>query len=425
LSAAVERSEAPAAENFGYGLGPAEHGRMHLPQSADSGVPRPSAVGGEFDLQDFYRPFTLDEITPENMQSWPYYRHVSAHWDEYVTTSTEEIIPAPNPVGLDPDGGFDLNGEFRAGKSYLQSLIETQAKGFVVLKDNNILAEFYANGFNVGEANLLQSAAKTFAGVVTHRLLDEGALSADATVDSVLPGFGETTIGGATVQQVLDMTSGAPTLLDFHTPGTLAYQWEVEIGLKGGQTCGHLAAIKAAPKVAAPGAAWNYTDMNTDTLALLGEHVTQRSYVELLSELFADFGATAPGSIAVASDGVASPCYGISTTTRDYALFHQWLAERNGPESYYESAMDVSKDQITTTNELGAKAFPGTTYGSQTYFIERENVLHSSGSFGQLGFSDMDAGIAIATHQDWANNAELAKFEESRSRATAIIKALR
>jgi hypothetical protein len=37
------------------------------------GAPMPSAFSGTFDLQDFYRGFTLEEITPQNMQRWPYY----------------------------------------------------------------------------------------------------------------------------------------------------------------------------------------------------------------------------------------------------------------------------------------------------------------------------------------------------------------
>ena len=126
----------------------------------------------------------------------------------------------------------------------------------------------------------------------------------------------------------------------------------------------------------------------------------------------------------ITADGTASPCYGISATTRDYALFHQWIAQRKAPTSYYASAMDTAKD-LMRAHQLAAETFPGTTYGSQTYFMTNENVRHSSGSCGQIGASDMDTGTAGAMNADWANNAEPKKFEESRARAVAIIKALR
>ena len=385
----------------------------------------PSAFGGLFDEQDFYRGFWLDDITPQNMQRWPYYKYVSARWPDYCLTQTQPINAAIEPARLEAGERFDLNSEFRAGKTFLQSLIDTQVKGFVVLRDDKLLAEFYDNGFNLGDANLLQSASKTFTGVVTHRLADAGMLALDAVVCEVLADFEGTAIGAATVQQVLDMTSGIRTLLDFHTPGSRDQQWEIEIGLQPGARGGHVAAIKSAQQAAEPGMAWNYSDKNTDALALLAEQVSGRPYVELLSELFDEFGANSAGSIVVSDDGAASPCYGISMTTRDYALFHQWIAQRSAPPSYYASAMDDSKALITSTNPLAAQIFAGTTYGSQTYYMVADDVLHSSGSYGQIAMSDMQAGTVVAMHADWANNAEPDKFEESRSRAIAIINALR
>jgi CubicO group peptidase (beta-lactamase class C family) len=385
----------------------------------------PSAFGGSFDLQDFYRGFNLGEITPENMQSWPFYRYVSAHWPDYVQTSSRPIPPSSNPAALSLGELFDLNAEFRIGKSYLQSLIDTQVKGLIVLRDNKILAEFYNNGFNLGSTNLLQSASKTLAGVVTHQLIDAGSLAIGALVHTILPGFAGTTIGEATVQQVLDHTSGAHNLLDFHTSGTPDQQWEVEVGLQAGSASGHRQAIYDAGKAADPGIAWNYSDKNTDTLGLLAEQVTGRRYDELLADLFDAFGANDAGSIALTTDETTSPCYGISMTIRDYALFHQWVAQGHAPASYYASAMDVSKDKITTTNELAAEIMLGTTYGSQTYYLTAHNVLHSSGSFGQIAMSDMQNGTVVAVFSDWANNAETKKFEETRARAVSIIKALR
>lgn len=385
----------------------------------------PSAIGGVFDLQDFYRPFTPDDITPEDMQRWPFYRHASMHWPDYVQTSTVPIPPSNDPEPLEKGEPFDLNAEFRIGKSYLQSLVDCQVKGYVVMRDGRILAEFYDNGFNLGDENLLQSASKTYAGVITHSLIDAGAIEAETRVGRVLPDFDGTTIGEATVQQVLDMMSGARTLLDFHTPGTSDQQWEVEIGLQAGVSEGHVAAIKAAGKAAGPGTAWNYTDKNTDALALIAEAAAGRSYVDLLRDLFDDFGANDAGSIVLSAEGTPCPCYGISTTTRDYALFHQWIAQGRAPDSYYASAMDPLKDHIRTTNPAGALLMPGTNYGSQTYFLTDAEVLHSSGSFGQVGMSDMETGLAVAMHADWAVNCEPLKFEESRARGVAIINALR
>ena len=387
----------------------------------------PSAFGSGFDVQDFYKPFTLEEITPENQQKWPYYKYVSAHWDDYALHGTEKISRSTKPAKLtiaEDDERLDMNSEWKDGKTFIESLVGTQVKGFVVMKDNKILAEFYDNGFRADETNLLQSASKTFAGIIINQLIDDGLLDPSAKIEKYLEEFKGKSIGAATVQQVLDMTSGLPTLLNFHTPGHPDQQWEVEIGLQQGKTTGHRENIKATIATAKPGEAYNYSDMNTDTLGLLAENVSGKKMPELLSDLFDAFGANNDGSIALTSDGTTSPSYGISISARDYALFQQWIAQRKAPKSFYLSTMDTSKTKFGE-NDTGKLLGGNLTYGSQSYYLYEHDVLYSSGSYGQIGYSDMQDGIAVIFLQDWAVNAELEKFFECRDRALAIISHLR
>ena len=387
----------------------------------------PSAFGSGFDVQDFYKPFTLDEITPENQQKWPYYKYVSAYWDDYALHGTAKIKRSVKPAKLvvaEDDERLDMNTEWKDGKTFIESLQATQVKGFAVMKGNKILAEFYDNGFKADDTNLLQSASKTFAALVIHQLIDQGLLDPNAKVESYLKDFKGSDIGIATVQQVLDMLSGLPTLLDFHTPGHPDQQWEVEIGLQQGKSTGHRNDIMSTRATAKPGEAYNYSDKNTDILGLLAEQVSGKKFPQLLAELFDAFGANYGGSIALTSDGTTSPSYGISITARDYALFHQWIAQGKAPKSYYASAMDTSKTKFGE-NEAGKLLGKGITYGSQSYYLHEHDVLYSSGSFGELGYSDMKSGVSVVYLQDWAVNAELEKFFETRDRALAIIYHLR
>ena len=171
----------------------------------------PSAFGSGFDVQDFYLPFERGDITSENQQKWPYYKYVSAHWDEFAAHGTAKIRPSKNPAKLKlAQDRLDLNTEYEDGKSFIDSMVDTQVKGFVVLKDNVILAEFYDNGFNLTDTNLLQSASKTYAAILVHQLVDTGKIKLDAKVASILPDFKGSSLGAATVQQVLDHTSGMP-----------------------------------------------------------------------------------------------------------------------------------------------------------------------------------------------------------------------
>ena len=385
----------------------------------------PSAFGSGFDVQDFYKPFKRDDITPENQQKWPYYKHVSAHWDEFALHGTAKISPSKNPAKLKlAQDRLDLNTEYEDEKSFLDSMVDTQVKGFVVLKDNVILAEFYDNGFNVTDTNLLQSASKTYAAILVHQLVDAGKIKLDAKVETILPEFKGTSMGVATVQQVLDHTSGMPQLLDFQ-PGALGQLMEIEIGLQGGKPRGHRALIKETKANKKPGETWQYSDMNTDALGLLAEKASGKKLPELLSNLYETIGANHEGLIALSSDGTYSPCYGISTSTRDYALFHQWIAQGKAPKSYYASVTDVEKSKFSKTNPLANSTFPGVEYGSQSYYIEKNDVIYSSGSYGQQGYSDLKTGLSIVFLSDWAVNWEVAKGNANRERAIAIINHLR
>ena len=107
-----------------------------------------SAFGGGFDVQEFYKPFTLQDITPANMEKWPYYKYVSANWDDYAIHGTAQISKSNSPAKLIIDYKLDMNSEFQNGQSWIESLQSTQVKGFVVMKDNHVLAEYYDNGFN-------------------------------------------------------------------------------------------------------------------------------------------------------------------------------------------------------------------------------------------------------------------------------------
>src|SRR5210317_1088099 len=126
------------------------------------GVAQPSAFGSGFDVQDFYKPFTIADITPENMQSWPYYKYVSANWDVFAIHGTSKVSRSTNPIKISIGESLDMNTEFDDGMTWIESHQSTQVKGFVVMKNNKILAEYYDNGFNVDQTNLLQSASKTF-----------------------------------------------------------------------------------------------------------------------------------------------------------------------------------------------------------------------------------------------------------------------
>ena len=388
----------------------------------------PAQAETKVTLNDFYRPFTLSEITPKNMQAWPYYRYTSMNWDEYGLFGTASIMAAKSPAKLSvADTPFDIQQEFREGQTFVESLTATQTKGFLILKDNVILGEFYDNGFSREQTHLLQSSSKTYAGIIASKLIDEGLIDPSRTVESYLADFKGSKIGKVKVQHVLDMQSGLLPAVDYHVPGGEAFMFEIEQGLKPGDPTGHRKAIINTKTQDEPGEVYNYNDKNTDLLAILAAEVTGQPFNKLLSELFNDFGATSNGSIALSVDGTASPSYGISCTLRDYALFHQWIAQGKAPKSYYRSIQNLDKDLLSKSEKgKGLAAAFGTpvVYGSQTWVLPEHQALFSMGSYGQDGFSDLESGISVVFMQDWEDNGVTEKLVDTVARALFVIEKL-
>ena len=84
---------------------------------------------------------------------------------------------------------------------------------------------------------------------------------------------------------------------------------------------------------------------------------------------------------------------------------------------------DVDKSRFSETNPLAKSSFPGVEYGSQSYYIAENDVIYSSGSYGQQGYSDLKTGLSIVFLSDWAVNWEVAKGNDNRGRAIAIMDA--
>ena len=85
--------------------------------------------------------------------------------------------------------------------------------------------------------------------------------------------------------------------------------------------------------------------------------------------------------------------------------------------------MDPSKTKFQE-NEIAQLLGEGITYGSQSYYLQELDLIYSSGSYGQIGYSDMKSGVSVIFLQDWAVNAEVDTFFETRDRAIAVIQYL-
>ncbi len=89
-----------------------------------------------------------------------------------------------------------------------QALAETYADGVVVLHRGRIVFERYFGALEPHKQHIAMSVTKSFTGVLAGILVAEGKLDPAAPVRVYVPELESSAFGDATVQQVMDMTTG-------------------------------------------------------------------------------------------------------------------------------------------------------------------------------------------------------------------------
>ena len=224
-------------------------------------------------------------------------------------------------------------------------LDETYTDGFLVLKDGRIAYERYFNGMTERTLHLSQSVAKSVIGTVFGILAGRGVVDPARPVTDYLPELAATGWAGASLQHVLDMTSGVRFSEEYTDPYSDIGQVDVASRLEAG-AAGHRpefplagAYVGADPALdrsrrGRMARAFEYRSIESDVLAFVMERVTGKRLAELVSEeLWQKIGADESACFTVDSAGYALADGGFNATLRDYGRFgltdpRQWRRHR-------------------------------------------------------------------------------------------------
>ena len=94
-------------------------------------------------------------------------------------------------------------------------LTQTYCDGVCVVHRGRIVHERYLNGMTERTPHLLMSVSKSVCGAALGISIGRGLLSADDLVTDIAPEFAGTSLDGATVQHVIDMTAGTEFIEDY------------------------------------------------------------------------------------------------------------------------------------------------------------------------------------------------------------------
>ena len=390
-------------------------------------------------------PLFRDPAAPGNpvipRQEWD-----RAPWNRWTFQHVRDMVPttqvwrgpgpaSPLPVNLQPIDAipFEADGQHLTIGSFLET---AYTDGLLVLHRGSIVAERYLNGMAPHTQHLSQSVAKSIVGTLAGILIGRGVVDPAALLTYYLPELEVTAYRGATVQHVLDMTSGVLfdetyTALDSHmaqldaasgwkdrwNPDWPRHVWDLILSLKDLE-CPH-------------GASFRYRSIETDVLAFVLQRAAATPLAELVSrELWAPMGAEEDACFTVDAAGYALGDGGLNATLRDYARFallHLRGGELNGRRIVPAEWIAGTRFGADPTLFGGVyhDTLPAGAYHNQ-FWIEdtARHAYMARGVFGQLIYIDPEADFAAIILSSWPEFVSTARTRTALAAVRAIREAL-
>ena len=342
-------------------------------------------------------------------------------WNRWSFQHIRELLPTvevwkgPGHASRLPRAERDLDAlavADSAGRpsTLLDHLDESYTDGFLVLKDGAVVYERYFNGMTPRSLHLSQSMAKSVTSAVAGILVGRGLLDPSRPVTDYLPELARTAWNGATLQQVLDMTTGVHFSEEYTDPYSEIGQTDVASGWKPvppgadpdfrwpSHMWEFILTLKRLDR--AHGEAFEYRSIETDVLAFAMERVTGRRLAELVSEeLWQKLGCEESACFTVDPAGYALADGGFNATLRDYGRFGQMILD-NGAGIVPAEWIAATRDGASY-GEAYSTAFPG-SYRNQFWIEDAQSRnLMCRGVFGQLIHVNFDARIVTVKLSTW------------------------
>ena len=320
-----------------------------------------------------------------------------------MSRGTGEVSPLPvgAPITL-PEGAQDW-------------ITDRAVTALVVLKDGEVRHESYYLGTSHEDRRISWSVAKSFLSALTGIVLEQGAIaSLDDPVEQYVPELKGSAYEGATIRNVLNMSSGVvfnEDYLDFNS----------DINRMGrvlalGQSMDDFAA-GLSETFAAPGETWKYVSIDTHIVGMVIRGATGLPIPDLLERYIVQpMGFEADPLYITDGHGAAFVLGGLNLRARDYARFGQMFLQGG----------TWNGNQIVPAEWIAASTTPSapTASGAQKYGYQwwmapdaPEGEYFARGIYGQYIYIDSSRGVAIATNgadrgfrEDGINDTNIAMF---------------
>jgi CubicO group peptidase (beta-lactamase class C family) len=344
--------------------------------------------------------------------SFPKLRWTVCHIRELLPTKqVSRGLEASIPFQYAIDSGIDdvlfmpLGGD--KPMTWKESLSANYTDGILVIHKGKIVHEQYFGCLDQTGKHAAMSMTKSITGLLAEILVAEGRLDDEMTVSSVVPELSGSAFGGATIRQVMDMTTALDYSEDYADPKADIWAYSAAAsplpkprGYEGPN--GYFEYLQTAKQDGAHGEVFGYRTINTDALGWIVSRVTGRSLADLLSErIWSRMGAEQDAYLTIDSKGTPFAGGGLSAGLRDLGRIGLLLlneGEINGRRLF--PATVVRNLRAGGDRRAFAKAgytpLRGGSYRSMWWvFHNRNGAFAARGVHGQTIYVDPTADMVI------------------------------
>ena len=374
----------------------------------------------------------------------PYNRQAFQHMREFVPTAPIEAGGEVTPLPHDPVPLDDVPVRARTGETvtFAEHLATSYCDGICIVRDGRIIFERYFNGMHERTLHLLMSVSKSVCGAALGVAVGRGQLSVDDLVTDIAPEFTGTSLDGASVRHVIDMTAGTDfdeDYSDYLAPkdGVPIIEYDHQAGyrpLGDREPLGTLGHFRTYGTAFAHGERFQYRSPLTNIAARLLEVVNDLPYWEIVSrDLWQPMGMEHEANIML--DCRRHPVVegGMSCTLRDLARFGlayaqdgeiggrqvlptEWVADTYHGDDAAVAAFDA---------QPGGNVDGWSMYRNAFWVIRRDKVFTGSGIYGQYCFVHRPSRTVIARMSTFPEALPLDLSGETYGAFAAILEHLR
>ena len=325
---------------------------------------------------------------------------------------TANIAASKNPAALESAsaeiGHVTFEGTDHNTTTLRDALRTTHTHGFIVLKQGQIAAEWYAGGMDARTPHIVFSVSKSICGALGGILADKGLLNPNRPVTDYVPEVSSSVYGGCSVRHLLDMSVGISFVEDYLDPDGDVARYRRAVGwdvIKPGQSAMALREYLATQKPDAKthGETFHYVSTNTDLLGWVYERAAGRALSDLLGDyLWTPLGAETDAYITLDPEGAMRAAGGICAAPRDLARFGEMIRQRgvaNGTQvvpGWWIDDINENGDPAAWARGDFAHLFAAASYRSKFYQIDRKRrTLLALGIHGQYIYIDPPSEVVI------------------------------